>query len=165
MKRVTFNPKDSGANVPAQYERSPLQCVADGCKWKASASFGGAPWACVGHQAVEDARDWPGITRRTAEFQWLADFIAEIQRGINFPKPKTDWRSSATEFFTGTDWPWLVPNERERGSPDLYINRLLAEARALVQGKARPQPFVPHSQSVEWTRAMRKPLVGTDNHG
>ena len=157
MKRVTFNPKDSGSSVPAQYERSPLQCVADGCKWRASASFGGAPWACIGHQAVEDARDWPGITRRTAEFQWLADFIAEIQRGINFPKPGAKWQQAAEGFFAGSDYPWLAPNERECRAPDLYVGRLLAEARALAQGRGRPAPFVPHSQSVDWTRAQRRP--------
>ncbi len=162
MKRVTFNPKDSGDNLPTQRERSPLQCVADSCKWQASASFGGAPWACVAHQGVEDARDWPSITRRTAEFQWLADFIAEIQRGINFPKPGANWQRSAEAFFADSEWPWLAPNARECGAPDLYINRLLAEARALAQGKPRPAPFVPHAQTQEWQRTQRKPLVGSD---
>lgn len=156
MKRVTFNPKDSGASAPVQYERKPMQCVADGCAWLASASVGGAPFACIGHQGIEDARDWPTITRRTAELQWLADFIAEIQRGINFPKPGADsWQSVAAQFFDGSDYPWLAPDERERKSPDLYVCRLLAEARALVQGKPRPKPFVPHRLHPDWQKAQR----------
>ena len=157
MKRVTFNPKDSGERQVATYERKPLQCVADGCRWVASASFGGAPWACIAHQGVEDARDWPSITRRTGDYQWLADFIAEIQRGVNFPKPGVDWRKSAAEFFAGTDWPWLAPNQRECRAPELYLLRLLAETRALAQGKPRPQPFVPHSESEDWKRLQRRP--------
>ena len=156
MKRVTFNPNDSGANVPAQYERSPLQCVADGCRWKASASVGGAPFACIAHQGVEDARDWPSITRRTAELQWLADFIAEIQLGINFPKQGADWRNSAAEFFAGSEYPWLAPDDRERIKPTLYLLRLLAEARALAMGRPRPAAFVPHSQSADWLKSQRR---------
>lgn len=158
MKRVSFNPREvSGAVAVVQNERGPLQCVADGCRWKASASIGGAPFACIGHQGIEDARDWPAITRRTAEFQWLADFIAEIQRGINFPKPGAPaWQKVAAEFFAGSDWPWLAPDERERKAPDLYVYRLLGEARALVQGRDRPKPFVPHRESEDWKRAIRK---------
>lgn len=163
MKRVTFNPKAATESVPAQHERSPLQCVADGCQWKASASFGGAPWACIAHQGVEDARDWPSITRRTAEFQWLADFIAEIQRGINFPKPKTSWANSAAEFFNGSDYPWLAPDDRERIKPTLYVLRLLAEARALATDRPRPAAFVPHSQSADWLKLQRKPLTMTED--
>lgn len=156
MKRITFNAKSETDNAPAYRDRSPLQCVADGCQWKASASIGGAPWACIAHQGVEDARDWPSITRKTAELQWLADFIAEIQRGINAPKPGTDWRTAAAEFFAGSEWPWLAPNERERQKPTLYVLRLLAESRALAQGKPRPAPFVPHGQSKEWLASQRK---------
>lgn len=156
MKRLQFNANDMGkGEVATHYEKSPIACVADGCKWKASASIGGAPFACIGHQGVEDSRDWPSITRRTAEFQWLADFIAEIQRGINAPKPGASWANSAAEFFNGSDWPWLAPDERERKKPDLYVVRLLAEARALVQGKARPKPFVPHRESEDWKRSVR----------
>ena len=157
MKRVTFNPKEAGgSSAPTQHERRPLQCVADGCAWSASASVGGAPFACIGHQGIEDARDWPTITRRAAEFQWLADFIAEILRGINFPKPGAPlWQAVAAEFFAGSDWPWLTPNERERKAPDLYVYRLLAEARALVQGKPRPAAFVPHREHPDWQRTQR----------
>lgn len=160
MKRIQFNANDMGGGVvAASYEKAPMACTADGCKWRASASFGGAPFACIAHQGVEDYRAWPGITRKTAELQWLADFIAEIQRGINFPKPGVSWQSSAAEFFNGSDWPWLSPDERERKAPDLYIYRLLSEARAMAQGKARPKPFVPHAQTEEWKRAIRKPAA------
>lgn len=160
MKRLQFNANDIGKGQVATYqEKAPMACVADGCKWRASASFGGALFACIAHQGVEDARDWPSITRKTAEFQWLAEFIAEIQRGINFPKPGASWQSSALEFFIGSDWPWLAPDEREQKRPDLYVYRLLGEARALAQGKALPKPFVPHAQTEEWKRAVRQPAA------
>lgn len=158
MKRLQFNANDMGkGEVATHYEKAPMACVADSCKWRASASFGGAPFACIGHQGIEDARDWPTITRRTAELQWLADFIAEIQRGINFPKPgAASWQSVAAEFFDGSEYPWLAPTERERKGPELYLLRLLAESRALVQGKPRPQAFVPHRESADWKKAQRQ---------
>lgn len=160
MKRVTFNPKESGQQQAASYEKPPLSCGADGCAWKGSASGDGVKFFCIGHHGVEDPRDWPAITRRTADLQWLADFIAEIQRAINMPRPGAPaWQKAADDFFAGSEWPYLAPQDRERSHGGLYVYRLLGEARAMAQGKARPKAIVPHRLHPDWQRLQRHPIA------
>lgn len=151
MKRVTFDDSQPIGARPAPAPRSALACAADGCNWTGTAGSGGR-FFCIGHQGPQganpvDAVHWPAITAKTAELQWFADFIGDVQRMVNAPqKGEQPWQAYAAQFWAMSD-ETMCPTQREVRSPSLYLYRMLGSLRAMVHGKSMPAPHVPLSQS------------------
>ena len=156
MKRMSFDGREQAPQ--ASYSKPALACTADGCRWTASAGFDGRMF-CIAHIGEAEPKQWPHITVKTNDLQWLADFIAEVQKAVNSQVANVRWLELVDAFWSGTDYPELAPIERERKSPTEYLYRLLGEARAMATGKTRPNAFLPYGQSAEWKKSQRLALV------
>lgn len=157
MKRMSFDGREQSAPTPA-YGKPALACTADGCRWIASAGFDGRMF-CIAHIGEAEPKQWPHITAKTNELQWLAGFIAEVQKAVNSQVQGVKWLELVDEFWRGTDYPELMPIERERTSPTEYLYRLFGESRSMATGKARPKAFLPYGQSAEWKKTQRFQLA------
>lgn len=143
MKRATFNdaePIGARAGEPAR----PLSlCHASPCGWRGTLGEGGR-FFCFAHYGKE-AVEWSAITSKTADLQWWADFIADVQRMINRPRDGDQpWHAYAAQFWAIADAD-CAPTAEERRSPTLYVLRMLGELRARVRGKDKPPPHVPQA--------------------
>lgn len=156
MKRMSFDGREQ-AETPS-YSKPALACSADGCRWTASSGVDGRMF-CIAHFGETEPKQWPSITARTNEFQWFADFIAEVQRAVNSQVANVRWLEFVDAFWQGTDYPELAPIERERKSPTEYLYRMIGEARSMATNKERPKAFLPYGQSEEWKKAQRLALV------
>lgn len=131
---------------------NPLKCEVPGCPWNGSAGHNGR-FSCIAHLGAE-TRDLPAITARTVELQWFAMFITDVQRMHTWPrKGDIAWISYADEFWKDNDLT-MRPNMAERRQCVLYVNRMLAELRAMALGKERPQPHVPQGRWPEFNPHM-----------
>lgn len=156
MKRVNFKPADrddqddnTPVTRPAAEQFNPLKCDAPGCQWTGTAGHNGR-FSCIAHLGAE-MKDLQAITKRTLELQWFAVFITDIQRMHTYPrKNEAGWIAYADEFWVNSNRT-MQPTMPERRSPVLYVNRMLAELRAMALGKERPKPHLPQSQWPEFS--------------
>lgn len=169
MKRELFDVNEAIGARPAPPARSPMACYADGCSWLGTAGSGGR-FFCIAHQGPQggepvDAVQWPAITAKTAELQWFADFIADVQRMANRTKPGAQsWQDYATQFWAMSD-ATMGPTAFEAQRPVVYVYRMLGELRAMAQDKPRPGPYVPQSESAgsqlkRTTAHLQEPIHG-----
>lgn len=128
-------------------------CVANGCRFVGVADHGHG-FACLCH-AGQDPSDWPKITERVIEFEWLGQFIGDILAMHTKPQNGADWREFARQMMADS-YPTLLPNEHESLFADRYAYRLMSELRAFVApGLKRPGPWVPLRlrNPQDWSRA------------
>lgn len=141
MKRVTFDEDQPIGARPAAFARSPLLCAADGCGWIGTAGDPGR-FLCIAHHGLDVGR-WPVVTAKTAELQWFADFIGEVQRmGSATRKDDQAWQGYAAQFWALSD-ATMAPTAREARQPGLYVYRMLGSLRAMAHSKPMPPPHVP----------------------
>lgn len=128
-------------NEPQQPERDPAACWASNCPCKGSISLEGGHFVCTAHSAVP-ADQWPRVTEKLREHDWLIALIDDIARFDRNPrKDAPTWRDFATQFWQGTD-DYCIPHPKENAGP--YGNRLRGELlhRCGVL-KTRPAPRLP----------------------
>lgn len=144
---------------PAPAPSRALSCAAPGCPWVGSSGESGR-FLCIAH-AGHEASQWSAITARTADLEWFATFIADVQRMVNFPrKGEPPWMAYAAQFWVNSD-PTMGPGQDELRTPGLYLYRLHGELRAMALGKDRPQPHVPqaHWPSFQAQQPQATPAV------
>ncbi len=127
-------------------EVNPAQCVAFGCRCRATTSVEGGKWACGAHAHVPSDR-WDGVSHKVSDHKLLIEFIDEMR---DMERARQDWRGFAQQFWANSD-EYCMPVERENAVP--YQNRMRGELLHRVGLIAkRPAPRLPQ---VVKTRGFR----------
>lgn len=137
MSYGNIKQRTSEAAQPPVDER---KCRANGCPCLGSLSFDGGKFTCAAH-AFCKSEDWPRVTEKLNEHNWLIAFIDDF-RGIeaagNSKMP--GWREYATQFWTGID-EFCIPHPKENILP--YENRMRGELLYRCGITKRPAPRLP----------------------
>jgi hypothetical protein len=134
---MSFAKPDFSGQKAAKPEVDVTRCKAYGCKLRATVSTDGHGFCCGVHAfAVSD--QWPDITRRLSENDWLVGLIDEVQR---MDQRCQDWRGFANQFWENSDTA-CQPHPLENAIP--YQNRMRGELLHRVgQLARRPQVRLP----------------------
>jgi hypothetical protein len=125
---------------------STLRCYANNCPCIGSISVDGGRWCCPAHAfAISD--EWPRITSKLREHDWLAAFISDVQR---MDRLNEDWRGFASQFWASQDPP-CVPHAQENAIP--YANRMRGELMWRCGLSKRPQVRLPQPVKVRGNAA------------
>lgn len=150
-KAVTFTGKRKGEESPAQEKTSGLGCMAHDCPLTGtiSDSTAGGNWKCWAHDRLEEASQWPYLTKGIHENRWLfslADRIATM--------PPYDLEKKAHEISS-----YLKARGREdlcrRDNDGSWSERVEHEPRAFWAGRLRGAAYEAAFSHVrnEWSRA------------
>jgi hypothetical protein len=101
-------------------ERDVTRCPAYGCRLRATVSVGGQGFCCPVH-AFAAPDEWPTLTRRLNDHEWLTTFIDDLQL---MDQKSQDWRGFAMRFWEKADLT-CQPQPSERAVP--YQNRMRGE--------------------------------------
>lgn len=116
-----------------------LKCHANGCRLTASVSLGGGPFNCRYH-AFAESDQWPLITRRLGEHDWLLGLMADMGK----MERRKDWREYATRFWAEAE-PGMIPHADE--SRELYAYRLHLSLAFRVGARTKaPLPQLPQGR-------------------
>lgn len=126
----------AAANPPEFSNR----CHASGCPCRGTISMEGGHFLCSAHAFIP-ADQWPRVTQKLREHEWLIAFIGDMQR---MDRHCEDWRGFAVQFWHNQD-DYCKPDSRENAIP--YQNRMRAELLyrcGLVKRPAvrLPQPLI-----------------------
>ncbi len=124
-KKAAPAPQDDGPQI--------TRCAATGCPCRATISLEGGRWHCATH-AFAMPSDWPLLTERLRDNNWLLTFIDMLLVDPN--KKPEDWFGIATAFWAAD--PFGAPREFEtrRG----YEYRMREELRWRLAGEKGPRP-------------------------
>lgn len=132
---MSFARSKKTAPAPRDEEPEITRCIATGCPCRATISLDGGRWYC-GHHAFALPSDWPLLTERLRENEWLLRFIDMLL--VDPTKRPEDWRGIAIRFWSAD--PHGAPRDfEERRSYEYRMREELRWRLGGEQGK-RPEP-------------------------
>lgn len=135
---TSFRKKQEQA--PAEFERDPKACWANGCICPGSVALEGGRKFCSFHAYAED-KDWNRITSEMRGLRWFTDLMLDVQKAAL----DSEWIPLVESFWKGEDH-YMMPTESEKARKHNYWIRLHGEyAYRLGVRRDRPRPIEPVS--------------------